>query len=124
MTNRRLPPPFPGPDAGRVFRPSELDDIDHDNETTETLDDQQLRDLHDRHILALVDAIPDAPQVRWDDAGRCWRPIGRTVRCAVEAGAALDEPLVVIDQLELNLAELGRMLAGHGAQICLVFLDE
>jgi hypothetical protein len=88
------------------------------------MSDRELRALHDQRLAALADALIAAPQVAWDERAACWRPRGPVVACAVEAGAAVDEPLVAIDDLELTLVELGRLLAGHGAPVRLLFMDE
>jgi hypothetical protein len=89
-----------------------------------TLTDQEILDLHNQRLLAMTDAMIAAPQVIWDERAGCWRPHGRVVACVVDAGAGLDEPLVAIDDVELSLGELGRLLAGHGAAVRLLFIDD
>jgi hypothetical protein len=89
-----------------------------------TLTDQEILDRHHQRVLELVEQSATMPQVCWDDASGTWRPYGRVVRCVVEGGPTLHEPLIMIDELELTLAELGRMLVGHGAHVCMLFLDE
>jgi hypothetical protein len=89
-----------------------------------TLSDQEILDRHHHHVLATIEQGARAPQVYWDDAAGCWRPYGRLVRCALEVGPTLGEPVMVIDELELTLAELGRMLVEHGAHVGMVFFDD
>jgi hypothetical protein len=86
------------------------------------LSDGDILDRHHRRIAQLAELLIAAPQVDWDEVRTRWRPRGRVVRCAVEAGP--DEPLVAIDEVELSLSELGRMLTDHGAHVCLIFLDD
>lgn len=91
-----------------------------------TMTDQEILDHHHRRVLSIVErnATMRGPSVWWDDASESWRPYRCLVRCAAEGGATLDEPVVLIDELELTLAELGRMLVVHGTHVCMLFLDE
>jgi hypothetical protein len=84
-------------------------------------DDDILR-RYTHHVSALGAALIASPQLRWDEVARRWLPRGRAICCHVEAG--IDAHLVVIDGLELTLAELAAMLSGHGARVCVVFLDD
>ncbi len=88
----------------------------------QTLTDQDILDRYNQRLYALGAALVASPQLRWDDAAGRWTPRGHAIRCVVEA--AIDEPTVLVDEVELTVAELGAMLVRHGAQICLVFLDE
>jgi hypothetical protein len=87
-----------------------------------TLTDREIVERYSQRILALGATMVASPQLRWDEATRRWRPGGRAIRCVVEA--TVDEPTVLVDEVELTIADLSRMLANHGAQICLVFLDD
>jgi hypothetical protein len=87
-----------------------------------TFSDGEIVDCYSRKLGVLGATLAGSPQLRWDDVERRWVPRGRIVVCNVEA--AVDRPIVLIDEIELTLAELGSMLARHGAQICLVFLDD
>jgi hypothetical protein len=87
-----------------------------------TFSDGEIVDCYSRKLGELGATLAGSPQLRWDDVERRWVPRGRVVACHVEA--TIDGPIVLIDELELTLAELGSMLARHGAQICLVFLDD
>ena len=89
-----------------------------------TLTDREVLDRYHARVLAFVEGA--AAHVVWDDARAAWRPSGRVIRCVVEAGPTLEEPVVAIlgdSELELGLGDLGRMLEVHGAHICIVFLD-
>ena len=87
-----------------------------------TFSDREIVDRYHQRMCALGAALVASPQLRWDDTHRRWFPRSRTVRCVVETN--VDAPTVVVDEVELTVAELGAMLADHGAQICLVFLDD
>jgi hypothetical protein len=87
-----------------------------------TFSDVEIVECYSRKLGALGATLAGSPQLRWDDVERRWVPRGRIVACNVEA--TVDGPIVVVDEIELTLAELGSMLARHGAQICLVFLDD
>jgi hypothetical protein len=86
-----------------------------------SLADHEIVDRYVRRLCALGTLLVGEPQLRWDDAILRWVPRGCALRCTVEG---IDEPIVVVGDSELTLGELGRMLASHGAEICLVLLDE
>lgn len=87
-----------------------------------TLTDQDIVERCNHRLGALGAALVPSPQLRWDEATARWTPRGHAIRCEVEG--AIDEPTVFVDSVELTVAELGAMLVRHGAEICLVFLDE
>jgi hypothetical protein len=87
-----------------------------------TFSDVEIVDCYSRKLGALGATLAGSPQLRWDEVERRWVPRNRVVRCSVEA--SVDGAIVLIDEVELTLAELGSMLARHGAQVCLVFLDD
>jgi hypothetical protein len=86
------------------------------------LSDGDIVARYEQHVLALGAELVATPQLRWDEAAQRWRPTGRAIRCIVEP--SIDEPTVLIDDVELSIGELARLLANHGASICLVFLDD
>jgi len=117
----------------RVTRDGTSAAIDHDLEPmltvrielgvrASTLTDQEIIDRCNHRIGALGAALVPSPQLRWDEALGRWTPSGNAIRCEVEG--VIDDPTVFVDAVELSVSELGAMLVRHGAQICLVFLDE
>ncbi len=133
---RRRPPGAVQPtvhDGVRMTRDGTAAVIEHDCEPVvavrlelgtlaTTLSDREILERYEHKLGALGAALVATPQLRWDDAGLCWVPRGHAIRLTVEP--AIDEPTVMIDEIELTVAELTSMLSSHGAQICLVFLDE
>ena len=72
----------------------------------------------------LVEVPPGRPQIEYDKASDQWMPRGEVLRCYIE-DAAEDETLVLIDDVELDMAAFGRLLttyAGFGMRIA--FVDE
>jgi hypothetical protein len=88
----------------------------------DTLSEQDIVERYQQRVCALGAALVSSPQLNWDNATGHWRPRGRAIRFVVEA--SIEEPIVVVDDIELTVTELGAMLSSHGVQICLVFLDE
>ena len=86
-----------------------------------TLSDHEILERHRQAVLELGAALVDSPQLRWDELHERWRPCGRALVLVIEANP---EPIAMIDDVELTLPELARVCTGHGAHICLVFLDE
>ena len=72
----------------------------------------------------LVEVPPGRPQIEYDKASDQWMPRGEVLRCYIE-NAAEDSTLILIDDVELDMAAFGRLLttyAGFGMRIA--FVDE
>ena len=87
-----------------------------------TLSDREVLERYHRKLHGLGAALIADPQLRWDEGLRRWQPSSNALRCVVEPSQ--DEPVIYIDDVELSFAELGSLMAGHGAGICLLFLDD
>ena len=72
----------------------------------------------------LVEVPPGRPQIEYDKASDQWMPRGEVLRCFIENDAE-DSTLILIDDVELDMAAFGRLLttyAGFGMRIA--FVDE
>ncbi len=70
-----------------------------------------------------VEIPPGQPQIRFFEAGEQWTPRGSVLRCLVDDGGPQGEAIIHVDDVELSLAEFGRLLctyAGWGMRICFV----
>ena len=72
----------------------------------------------------LVEVPPGRPQIAYYARGDQWTPRGEVLRCHIEDDAERGT-LVLIDDVELDMAAFGRLLgtfAGFG--MCIAFVDE
>ena len=72
----------------------------------------------------LVEVPPGRPQIAYYERGDQWAPRGEVLRCHIETDAERGT-LVLIDDVELDMAAFGRLLgtfAGFGMRIA--FVDE
>ena len=74
----------------------------------------------------LVEVPPGRPQIAYFERGDQWTPRGEVLRCHIETDADRGT-LVLIDNVELDMVALGRLLAtfaGFGMRIAFVDEDE
>ena len=149
-SNRPKHPYLASLDEVRIIRDGEVAIIKYREENVVTthytigskicdMSDQDILDLHNDSIKTrgemalelknkpLVEIPLGKPQIEYHKASDQWFPRGDIIRCIVEEDTEEDcrLPVIVIDDLELNWEEFGRLLLSHtGWGMRIAFVDE
>ena len=102
----------------------------------ELMDDTEILELHNDVVRAQLELaatwrpteIADGrPQIKFDRKFGQWSAEGHVLRCLIENGPTLDEPLIQIDNHQLSLQAFGALLShfeGWGMRIAFVSEDQ